>query len=196
MDYCNAINVPTLLMKATLRDDDMGTTLRLHLLCERMVEAWICACSNCSELFGSEQNKVLIECSAKIAMAGNLGIPPALVKALKIFNSLRNDFAHKPTIQNVSDSRIQSLRDTLLLHFNQHPQIPSLDESEVGIFDEDGKLTEKVTLKSDSSKNRLKLIILFNSLMQSLMQQVASNHQGRWDNDFSQFTYKVTIKNN
>lgn len=192
MDYCSAIDISDLLAKASLSDDEIGTVLRLHLLCERMVEAWICACCDSVELFGDGKNKVRIECDAKIAMAGNLGIPPELVKALKTFNSLRNDIAHNLTAQEIQDAKIQSLKDTLQGYFRQHPIEPSLEESKVGIFDAEGKLTEEVTLESDSSKNRLKLVLLFSKLMHSLMHCVASNHKGRWDNQFSQFEYNVT----
>lgn len=193
MDYCHTIDVSSLLLRATLSDDDIGTALRLHLFCERMVEAWICACSDCPELFGSDRHKVLIECNAKIAMAGNLGIPSELIKALKTFNSLRNDLAHNLSIQEIQDSRIQSLKDTLSEYFKSHPIEPSLEEAKVGIFDEQGKLTEEVSLNSDSSKNRLKLVMLFAKLMQALLQFVAANHKGQWDNQFTQFEYNVTM---
>lgn len=193
MDYCYAIDVPALVAKAAQSDDDTGTALRLHLLCERMVEAWICACSDCPELFGSERNRVLIECNAKIAMAGNLGIPSELIKALKTFNSLRNDLAHNPSLQEIPDSRIQSLKDTLNEYFKLHPVEPSLGSSKVGIFDESGKLTDEVSLDSDSSKNRLKLLLLFSKLMQAIVQFVAENHKGKWDNQFSQYDYRPTL---
>ncbi|WP_333890039.1 hypothetical protein [Atlantibacter subterraneus] len=193
MDYCSSIDIPDLLVKASLSDDDTGTALRLHLLCERMVEAWICACCDNAELFGGDKNKVLIECNAKIAIAGNLGIPSEIVKSLKTFNSLRNDLAHNPAIQEIQDSRIQSLKDTLQGYFKQHPIEPSLEKSKVGIFDAEGKLTEEVTLESDSSKNRLKLVLLFSKLMQELLRCVAASHKGRWGNQFSQFEYSVTI---
>lgn len=50
-------------------------------------------------------------------MAGNLGIPPELMKSLKTINSMRNDLAHNPSIQSIADSRIQSLKDTLTEYF-------------------------------------------------------------------------------
>lgn len=193
MDYCQAIDVSALMLRAVQSDDDIGTTLRLHLLCERMVEAWICTCSDCPELFGTERQKVLIECSAKIAMAGNLGIPSELIKALKTFNSLRNELAHNPAMQKIADSRIQSLKDTLTDYCKQYPVGPNLEESKVGIFDEHGQLTEEVSLGSDSSKNRLKLVLLFSKLMHALIQFVAVNHKESWDNQFSQYNYDVVL---
>lgn len=75
MDYYHEIDFPSLFARAVESDDDVGTTLRIHLLCERMVEAWICACCDCQDLFGRDKNKLLIECNTKISMAGNTGIP-------------------------------------------------------------------------------------------------------------------------
>ena len=193
MDYYHEIDFPSLFARAVESDDDVGTTLRIHLLCERMVEAWICACCDCQDLFGRDKNKLLIECNTKISMAGNLGIPPELMKSLKTINSMRNDLAHNPSIQSIADSRIQSLKDTLTEYFKQHPTEPSMEESKLGIFNAENQLTEEVSLDSDSSKNRLKLILLFSKLMQALMQLVAANHNGRWDNQFSQFVYHVTM---
>lgn len=189
MDYYHEIDFPSLFARAVESDDDVGTTLRIHLLCERMVEAWICACCDCQDLFGRDKNKLLIECNTKISMAGNLGIPPELMKSLKTINSMRNDLAHNPSIQSIADSRIQSLKDTLTEYFTE----PSMEESKLGIFNAENQLTEEVSLDSDSSKNRLKLILLFSKLMQALMQLVAANHNGRWDNQFSQFVYHVTM---
>lgn len=68
-----------------------------------------------------------------------------------------------------------------------------MEESKLGIFNAENQLTEEISLDSDSSKNRLKLILLFSKLMQVLMQLVATNHNGRWDNQFSQFVYHVTM---
>lgn len=35
MDYCHEIDFPSLFARAVESDDDVGTTLRIHLLCER-----------------------------------------------------------------------------------------------------------------------------------------------------------------
>lgn len=156
MDYCNEIDIASLFSRAALSDDDLGTTLRLHLICERMVEAWICACYDCPELFGNDKNKVLIECNDKITMAGNLGIPPEMVKSLKTINSMRNDLAHNPSMQNILDSRIQSLKDTLTEYFERHPTTLNMKETKLDIFDAEGQLTEEVSLESDTSKKQAK----------------------------------------
>ena len=68
-----------------------------------------------------------------------------------------------------------------------------MEESKLGIFNAENQITEEVSLDSDSSKNRLKLILLFSKLMQALVRLVAANHNGRWDNQFSQFVYRVTM---
>jgi hypothetical protein len=192
MDYCHAVDIPLLLTKATLSDDDTGTALRLHLLCERMVEAWICACCDCADLFGSDKNKVRIDCDAKISMAGNLGIPSELVKTLKTFNSLRNDLAHNPSIQEISDSRIQSMKDTLNSYLNKYEDEIPLEETKICITHDNGTITNEAPFSDEEQKNRLKLCLIFVKLMKMLLRLVASNHKGGWDNQYSQFEYNVT----
>ncbi|EOD1046651.1 hypothetical protein ACT555_004626 [Citrobacter amalonaticus] len=193
MDYCHAIDVPSLLSRATLSDDDTGTALRLHLLCERMVEAWICSCCDCVELFGSDKNKVRIDCDAKIAMAGNLGIPSELVKTLKTFNSLRNDLAHNPSIEEIPNSRIQSMKDSLNSYLVKFPDEEPLEKTRVGFIGDDEKTISEHSFNSNETPNRLKLCLIFAKIMKLLFKQVAANHKGNWDNQFSQFEYNVTM---
>ncbi|HGG9147531.1 TPA: hypothetical protein ACJJYF_001024 [Enterobacter cloacae] len=196
MDYCHAIDVPSLLSRATMSDDDTGTALRLHLLCERMVEAWICSCCDSTELFGSDRNKVRIECDAKIAMAGNLGIPPELVKTLKTFNSLRNDLAHNPSIQEIPNSRIQSMKDSLSGYLAKLEDEEPLEKTRIGFLDADGKTIKEDSFDSTETPNRLKLCLIFIKIMKCLFKLVAANHKGNWDNQFSQFEYNVTMNTN
>ncbi|MEG5498271.1 hypothetical protein [Enterobacter bugandensis] len=193
MDYCHAIDVPTLLSRATLSDDDTGTALRLHLLCERMVEAWICACCDCANLFGSDKNKVRIECDAKIAMAGNLGVPSELVKTLKTFNSLRNDLAHNPSIQEIPNSRIQSMKDSLNGYLALFGDEITLEKTLVRIEGADGETIEQNAFNSTGTPNRLKLCLIFVKIMKCLLKLVAANHKGNWDNQFGQFEYNITL---
>lgn len=191
MDYYTAIDVNDLFLKAATIDDDVGTTLRLHLLSERLIESWICACCNNPGLFGEGKNRVLVECSAKIEMAINLGLPENLGKAFKVLNSLRNDIAHNPTKHSIPDSRIQSFAEKTDNHLRLSSE-ETLSKRYVTVNDQHGDEVTTVTLDSDGSQNRLKLCLIFSVLMQEMVRFVASKHDKRWDNDFSQHQYAFT----
>lgn len=183
MDYYSVIDVSDLIIKATSIDDDVGTTLRIHLLCERLAEAWICAHCSCPDLFGNEKERVRMECDAKIAMAGNLGLPQQIIKTLKTINSLRNDIAHNTAKQEIPDSRIQSMAASLGDYLRSVGG--DINKLHVAITSPEGN--EKViTLSSDSSQNRLKLCAIFAGLLREVAKIAASKHTGRWDNDFTQ----------
>ncbi|HHA2284403.1 TPA: hypothetical protein ACOEAZ_000446 [Enterobacter asburiae] len=193
LEHCYAIDVPSLLIKAALSDDDVATALRLHLLCERMVEAWICARCDCVNTFGNDKNKVRIECDAKIAMAGNLGIPSELVKTLKTFNSLRNDLAHNPSIQVIPNSRIQSMRDSINSYLVKLPNQNPLDITRIELSTAEETTPREYSFDSEQTPNRLKLCMIFDKLMNSLLRHIAINHKGKWDNKFAQFEYHITM---
>ncbi|KAA5961010.1 MULTISPECIES: hypothetical protein [Pantoea] len=191
MEYYTAIDVNDLLLKAATIDDDVGTTLRLHLISERLIESWICACCNNAGLFGQDKNRVLVECSAKIEMAINLGLPEHLGKAFKVLNSLRNDIAHNPIKNSIPDSRIQSFAEKTDNHIRLSSDV-TLSKRYVTVNSPDGNEVATVTMASDSSQNRLKLCLIFSVLMQEMMKFVASKHDKQWDNDFSQHQYSFT----
>lgn len=192
MDHCSGINISDLLIKATSIDDDIGTTLRVHLLCERLVESWICAHCSCLELFGTEKERVKIECDAKIALAANLGLPKQIAKTLKTINSLRNDIAHNSDKQEIPDARIQSMSASMgdyLLSVGE-----DINKAFVTINDAQGNEVETVTLSSDNSKNRLKLCLIFGQVISATLMLIVSRHSGNWDNNFSQYNYAVNLK--
>ena len=57
----------------------------------------------------------------------------------------------------------------------------------------DGNPIETVTLTADSSKNRLKLCLLFALTMDEIIKIVASKHSGGWDNNFTVYDYNVQL---
>lgn len=191
MEHYNGIDISNLLIKAATIDDDIGTTLRVHLLCERLIEAWICAHCGCPNLFGGEKDRVKIESDSKISLAGNLGLPKQIVKTLKTINSLRNDIAHNSDRQGIPDGRIQSMTATMSEYLTSVGK--DINEQGVLINDEDGNPIETVTLTADSSKNRLKLCLIFGLTMSEIIKIVASKHSGGWDNNFTEYDYNVQL---
>ncbi|PKB91062.1 hypothetical protein A8A01_03065 [Ewingella americana] len=191
MDHCSGVNISDLIIKATSIDDDIGTTLRIHLLCERLVEAWLCAHCDSMALFGTDKEKVKIECDSKIALAANLGLPKQITKTLKTINSLRNDIAHNSDNQGISDSRIQSMSASIGDYLLTSGE--DIKKVFITFMDPNGIEVETVTLSSEGSKNRLKLCLIFMVLMRELMKVVASKHSGKWDNDFTQYDYNIKL---
>lgn len=190
MNYYTEIDIPDLMERAMVSEDDIGSVLRIHLLCERMIEAWICAHCSCPTFFGAGDSKVRIECSDKIAMAYNLGMDRRLYSTFKTINSLRNALAHNPNQQSIPAPKIQSMAATLGEYMREHGE--DISQVRVATFAPDGAQTLEISLASDNSHNRMKLYLIFGSLMRHVAKVVASNHTGRWDNDFSQHNYNMT----
>lgn len=191
MEHYNGVDVSSLLIKASTVDDDIGTTLRVHLLCERLIESWICAHCECQNLFGGDKDRVRVECDSKIAMAVNLGLPKQIAKTLKTINSLRNDIAHNSDKIGIPDARIQSMSTTMGEYLASIGE--NINEQSIMINNEDGSEIETVSLISDSTKSRLKLCLIFGLVMRAITKLVASKHSKGWDNNFAEYEYNIKI---
>ncbi len=173
-DHLTSVNVSDMLLKAVLTDDDLSATLRLHLTGERLVESWICAVCSAPTLFSDTKDPVNIESIAKINMAMNMGFPEEIGRAFKVLNSLRNDVAHNPLKSSIPDSRIQSFAAMTNNYLVKSGQT-TLDKRKGVIRDENGEITEIITMDSDCP-NRLKLCFIFTELMSAVLKMISKKH--------------------
>ncbi|HDC2544486.1 TPA: hypothetical protein O7139_002316 [Salmonella enterica] len=173
-DHFTSVNVNNMLLKAVLTDDDLSATLRLHLIAEKLAESWICAVCGAPTLFSDTKNPVNIESIAKINMAINMGFPKEIGRAFKVLNSLRNDVAHDPLKSSIPDSRIQSLA-AMTNNYLVKSEQTTLDNRKAYIRDENGEITETITMDS-GCQNRLKLCFIFTELMSIVLKIIAQKH--------------------
>ncbi|HCN5210835.1 hypothetical protein [Leclercia adecarboxylata] len=146
-------------------EDELGSVLRIHLLSERMLEAWIAARIEVEDLFtsiSSEKLNFKINYVNKLALAKKLGFNTAACTMLAKINSLRNKFAHSHDCAPIDDSVIATMKQAL-------DSIPKHEK----IFEiEDQKFTFKpqdsnpiiYEFNSKQTSNRVKLIMLYFSL--------------------------------
>lgn len=173
-DHFTSVDSSNMLLKAVLTDDDLSATLRLHLIGERLVESWICAVCSAPTLFSDTKDPVNIESIAKINMAMNMGFPEEIGRAFKVLNSLRNDVAHNPLKSSIPDSRIQSF-SAMTNNYLVKSGKTTLDKRKGVIRDENGEITEIITMDSDCP-NRLKLCFIFTELMSAVLRIISKKH--------------------
>ncbi|OIX96209.1 hypothetical protein BFS14_01730 [Serratia fonticola] len=92
--------------KLAEQDDALSSVLVIHLMFEKIIEAWIEAASH-NEKFFNDVN--MIAFSTKLKIAKNFGLSDQTYSAIKLLNSLRNEFAHKVSRTVISDTEIAKL---------------------------------------------------------------------------------------
>ncbi|WP_272577019.1 MULTISPECIES: hypothetical protein [unclassified Providencia] len=168
IDKVNEIGVNKLLMQAIRTEDDIGAVLRIHLLSEKLAEAWICAACDADNFFGEGNYSVRINCSDKFKLARNLGVPDELYSSLKMINSLRNNLAHGSGHNLVSDESINKLVN-LLKGFQLENQSDKWNiDAPLLVRDQDGLAVNEYSINDKNTPNRVKLFICFAFLMSRL----------------------------
>jgi len=184
MDVFTSIDVNSFVIKASQTEDTTGAVLRVHLLCEKMIEAWVCAATGFEQLFDDDGNQLLMECNTKLKLAKNTGMPEGIYKALKVINSLRNDVAHNPSKQEIPDGRIASIRSHLDNHLSSVGRALTAKQY-INTFNDKGDELAFVTFDSEEPSNKLKLCLALNIIVGEMTIVVASKNKV-WDNDFRQ----------
>lgn len=144
------------IVKASSYSDTIGIVLRMHMLCELLTEAWICAACSQKDLFADGEERIRIDCQAKIKMARNLKLPKPLYNAMKVINKIRNKFAHQSSVV-ISTDEINSLSDNLL-NMPNHGMLLNSDDFGLRTFNADGTL--KLNYAYKNAPPEIKLLIL------------------------------------
>ncbi|MDA5609172.1 hypothetical protein [Pasteurella multocida] len=128
---------------ALITKDTIGSVLRMHLLCEKIIETYICAICNQANLFGNqEKTSIIIECDKKLSMAKNLGLHNTIYNLLKNINSIRNNLAHNILSDPLPNNRIESSLD-LVKNFMEENQLKG--KFGITIFDTNEKPIKTIT---------------------------------------------------
>ncbi len=81
-------------MKALMGTEDLlGAMLRIHFILEAFLDIWCNKITNCEDFFGLKR---FTSFDNKLEISKKLGLPSELAVVFKLFNKLRNKFAHKP----------------------------------------------------------------------------------------------------
>lgn len=146
--------------------DLIGAVLRVHFILEEFLNLWCSKVTGCEDFFNL---KHFVGFGLKLAISEKLGLPSELVDVFRLFNKIRNNFAHegKPVI---SDDQLNSIRyaiDRIAVDktknlkgvaFHGHefywdtPNVSSIDRLILNYFTFNGKLRE-VFVKEFKSRN-------------------------------------------
>lgn len=184
------------LIKIVDTEDIVGVVLRFHLLTELLIDSWICAKTSCAGLFGTEDDdRLLIECSNKIKMAENLGLPKEICSLVRKINKVRNDFAHRMNPDEIQKKHMSGL---ITLTKNLSQTIPDMDlTKEQGRFrDKNGNVICEIGIDDDTDHDKYKLLIMFYVILKAFTNNVSSTHSGKWDSYYDGFEYNMTFGGN
>jgi len=183
MNRVNESDIINSIIKVIDTEDLVGAVLRVHLISELLIDSWICARTDCNELFGTrEDDRLQIECSKKISLARNLGLPKEICTLLKKLNKVRNDFAHKIESSDIDDKDMLSLID-LTKNLSSKLNNGFSIKTTTAFYRKDGSLICEIHIDESSEFNKFKLIIVINILIMAFTQDVSSKHTGAWDKD-------------
>lgn len=147
-------------------EDDIGVVLRLHLITENYLEAFICAAIGLENLFDTEPSigkPFKLNYYKKLELASKLGLPEASFKALDKLNYLRNQLAHRIQSDLIDDAIISSL-STHIRNIDGDTLLPLIEEK-AAFFNPDGSSRDIYSMKSNKTPVRIKMIILVFSLI-------------------------------
>ncbi|WP_312630968.1 hypothetical protein [Pantoea piersonii] len=169
--------------------DDLGVVLRLHLVTESFLEAFICAAIRKEDLFDTDPKEgrtFKLNYFKKLELAAKLGLPIATFKALDKLNQLRNNLAHKIQNDFIDNSVIESL-SSHVKSIGGEDKVPLAEEA-AEFYNEDGSKRAKYHLKDPKTPNRVKLMILISSLIRRTTGEALGFYQLH---TYHQFTMKT-----
>lgn len=81
-------------MQALMSTKDLlGAMLRIHFILEAFLDIWCNKITNCEDFFDLKR---FTSFDTKLQISKKLGLPSELAVVFKLFNKIRNKFAHKP----------------------------------------------------------------------------------------------------
>ncbi|MGG4610168.1 hypothetical protein [Providencia sp. Me31A] len=150
-----------LMIQSIFTEDDIGAVLRIHLLCEQLSEAWICAACDANNFFGEGNYTIRMNCSDKFKLVKNLGLPEQLCSCLRIINKIRNNAAHQIGRELIPNESIDSLIKILREYKADNPSDDLSIDSPLETYNEDGTISGNYSILDKGTPNRIKLFICY-----------------------------------
>lgn len=175
---------PSQILESIICTDLLGSVLRSHLICENLVEAWVCAACSQADLFGDENNRIVIEFETKLRIARNVGLPKSIYESFKIINRIRNNLAHNLHLNDICQKHIDSLYDNINNYMIETDDTP-LQKCYMNEFDENGMLKQCYLVTDKSTPNQKKLSIIVLTIFRKVMSTVVKHNTSRSTGDFT-----------
>jgi hypothetical protein len=159
-NYMQKINQQEEFMSILLDiNDDILAILKIHLLCEHLIEAWICSKTNQENLF-VEPVKINMNFSTKLKLARNLSLEKEIYLLFSKINTIRNKFAHNLSQTVISNNDIEDMKNII----SNNTLFTSASTMSFQRSDKE----EKYNIENDSTPNRIKLCIFYFSIILSI----------------------------
>lgn len=183
MEVAKVDVIPNSIIQIFSTTDNIGAVLRSHLICEQLAEAWVCGVCNNEHVFGSEDDRVKVECNAKLKIAKNLGMPISLYNAMKQLNKIRNMFAHTHQ-SDIEERSIISIADNVR-NMTVDKTLCDMDNPTIHIYNEDTSISKTYTFNDPSTPQNLKLGLLIAEIIRHTVQNARKINTTRDVGDFS-----------
>lgn len=137
-------------------NDELSGTVVIHMVCEKILETWIEACTYNKSFFGDSLNLTFAN---KLKIAKNFSFPLDCYTFMKTLNSIRNKFAHQIDKTTISSQEIDDLYNSFASFIEKNPQ---LDPKKMTVH------TKKVSYNFSHSNN-VRLSIFYSCIVLILM---------------------------
>lgn len=169
-------HVPDKLLAASFSEDDLGVLLRVHLISEHFLQAFISAKIDKGDLyFGDTKDKEKFERGyfSKLNTAKEHGLPDPTYDALKMLNSARNDAVHQIESDSISVELVEKIGFSAN-SFTNHTDL-DLTEHEMQTYDEYGRHVSRYKYNDSATPIRVNLLISFSCLLRRTLETVGLN---------------------
>ncbi|MDG2941163.1 hypothetical protein [Exercitatus varius] len=163
------------LILAVQTEDIIGTVLRLHLFCEKTIEAYICGMCNQEQLLGynlSNNDKFIIDFSIKLKMAKSIGLPQKLYKVLSKLNLIRNAIAHVKDV-DIPKNHLQSAKTMLIDYLKEKDSSIHINQYGLELNNDDGSPMYKRTFGDNDLSNKDLFIVISVNVIHEIAQIAA-----------------------
>lgn len=161
------VDISKLILSIDQNDDELGSVLRVHLLCERLLDAWIAAQLEREDLFensAGEKIKFNPSYGMKLGLAKKLGMNAGLCSCLQTINKIRNSFAHRYDCEPLLDKDMQTMA-SVLKGIPLPGKVKSVDDVDFKILDNSGNQIKSYYFNDEKTPNRIRLIIIFSNIL-------------------------------
>ncbi|MBC8955048.1 hypothetical protein [Xenorhabdus sp. PB62.4] len=178
-DQIGELALPELTLQAALTDDVIGSVLRIHLMCEQILEFWICAACNQENFFGDGNKRIRINFETKLNIARNVGLPVPLYNCTKIINKIRNEVAHDHDFKDIPNDKISNLVNLLNSYRLDTPADKYSDELPMKVSNDDGSVKGIYSINDPETPNKAKLFICFTMLKLKIFFTIGEIHNAQ-----------------
>ncbi|CZW22192.1 hypothetical protein L8P35_10805 [Enterobacter cloacae] len=161
------VDISKLFLSIDQNEDELGSVLRVHLLCERLLDAWIAAHLDREDLFensAGEKIKFNPSYGMKLGLAKKLGMNAGLCSCLQTINKIRNSFAHRYDCEPLLDKDMQAMA-SILKEIPLPGKVKRVDDVDFKIIDSCGKEIKSYGFNDEKTPNRIRLSIIFSNIL-------------------------------